>query len=663
MHANGLREMVATTPARRLAGGAVRRSNIRASLESGRTTGRSRTDRDGRGGPPRRQSRPLTLPVDLGILKPRLPMLLGGTAGLVLAVVVLGLAARAATGGEVYPNVRVYDVALGGLEEDDATRSLTERTGLLAAQPATLVFEGRTWTATPADLGVGYDVDGSVAAAMAVGREGGPIGGVLRGVGLGGGEVTVPLGVTFDHGRFDAFLDTVESEIAVAPVDANVAVSGTEVTLIPAQDGRGIERERLRGELLRQVGALLPVSLALEIVVRTPAISNEAAAAATAQVRQALVAPLVLTHGDESWELPVAEFGPLLRLVPTTVGGPGVGIALEEGGLRNRLAALVAAIDAEPADAAISDDGFHRRLTPAVTGRRVRIDELASAVQTAVATGQRAVVVPLDETHPGVTTAAVLDGYGVTDLLATGTSDFAGSDEKRVNNVLVATELMDGVLVPPKGEFSYNHAIGSIVAVPAFVPAGSSEGGIPGTSVGGGVCQISTSVFRAALNAGMPILEWWPHAFRMSYYEQGGWDAGFDASIAQPDVDPLNGSDFRFANPTDDWILVRAAIRDQTISVVELFGTPTGFDVTIEDIRYANEQPAGGWTEEIDPTLPPGSAILTQPARSGITVSFVRRVTDANGVEVSTDTFVSEYRPQGEVYRVSPDMAGGAFFS
>lgn len=263
---------------------------------------------------------------------------------------------------------------------------------------------------------------------------------------------------------------------------------------------------------------------------------------------------------------------------------------------------------------------------------------------------------------PAATTEEFLTDLGVTDLLATGTSDFAGSDPRRVTNIVVATDLVEGVMVPPHGSFSFNYSIGEINATPGFVAAGASENGIPGTAVGGGVCQVTTTIFRAALKAGMPIVEWWPHAYRNVYYEQGGWAPGFDASVQQPDDDPFNGSDLRFENPTANWLLIRSEITEETKLKIEIYGAPTGYKVELDDPIWDDFVWAAGYPtqESVDPTLPDGTVELVQPERDGVTMTVYRRVFDADGNQIIADSFVSTYDPQGPSYRVSEDMAGSA---
>jgi vancomycin resistance protein YoaR len=366
-----------------------------------------------------------------------------------------------------------------------------------------------------------------------------------------------------------------------------------------------------------------------------------------------------LTTGDQQWSQSVEDLIGQIRLTPPHDGQPAA-IALDPAAVQtvgNRLAGEINQGASEPG---IDESGEVARLIPAATGRTLRIDDFVSAINEAFFKGKHEVVIPVDESAPSTTTEEFLTDLGVTDLLATGTSDFAGSDPRRVTNIVVATDLVDGVMIPPGGSFSFNYSIGEINATPGFVAAGASENGIPGTAVGGGVCQVTTTVFRAALKAGMPITEWWPHAYRNIYYEQGGWAPGFDASVQQPDDDPFNGSDFRFDNPTDNWLLIRSEISDETKLKIEIFGASTGYTVELDDPIWDEFVSPWGYPtqESVDPSLPDGTVELIQGEMDGVTMTVLRRVYDAGGNEILSDSFVSIYEPHGPSYRVSEDMAG-----
>ena len=584
----------------------------------------------------------------------------GAIVALLLAPIVLLALLALTSRGEVLPRVRVADVPVGGLSAAEARDRVGARAAALAGQPLALSFGDRRWAPLPADLGVAYDVEASVAAAMAHGRETDRLAGLLRAARLARDPATIPLAVAFDRGRFEAYLDRLDAEIGTPPVDAAVSLTGTEVAVTPARDGRGVDRAAARQALAAQIARLQPGSIALAEQPKPAAVGTDQATAVKTTLDRAFAAPLALTLGDESWSISPAELAAAARVS----GGDGaqpLSAGLDGAALTALVDRIAAEVDAPTSDARVDDLGTHHRLVPAVRGRTLRRDELARAVQEAFAAGTHAVELPVAAAgpEPAVTTEALLSELGVVETVAAGDSDFAGSDPGRDSNVRLAAERVDGTLVPPGGVFSFNAAVGTLFDS-GFVPADATIEGIAGPAEAGGVCQVSTTVFRAALRAGLPMLEWWPHTYRSPFYEQGGWSPGFDASIVQVWQDPAAGSDFRFENPTDGWLLVRAAVADGSVLRVDLRGTDPGYVVTFDDPVWETGEGAPEAAVEVDPTLAPGETVEARPAADGVTVTVVRRVLDAAGNEVATDTFVSPYSPRSALLRVGPDQAEAA---
>jgi vancomycin resistance protein YoaR len=565
---------------------------------------------------------------------------------------------RLSVRGEVYPGVGISGVPLGGLTAIEARQRLGTRTAALEQTRVTLSYDGHTSTRSLAELGLTFDLDASVRGAIGYGRRDHVVSSLLRPLGVAAGPVEVPPAIRFDRPTFEQTLLDFAREIDLAPVDAAITFDAAAPRLTEGRDGRVFDASSAQRELLGQIETATAPTLTLTALPQSPAVRAADLAPLVPNLAQALTEPLIFADGDRRWSLAVADLAGLIRITPPHDGQPATA-TLDPAAVRALGERLAGDIDRGSVEASIDQSGDVPRLIAASPGKTVRIDDFVAAVQSAFATGQHEVAIPIDQTTPTSTTETFLTGLGITDRLATGTSDFAGSEPGRATNVVVAAKLVDGVMIPPHGTFSFNHAIGEINATPGFVPAGASENGIAGTAVGGGVCQVTTTVFRAALKAGLPITEWWPHAYRNIYYEQGGWAPGFDASVQQPDDDPFNGSDFVFANPTDHWLLVRADITDETKLSVELYGAPTGYRVEIGDPIDTDEVSAAGSPsqESVDPTLPAGTVDLVQPARDGMTTTVVRHVYDASGSEISTDSFVSNYEPQGPSYRVSPDMA------
>lgn len=591
------------------------------------------------------------------------PLRFGGIRLCVVLASVLALGlfsiGRLSVRGEVYPGLSISGLPLGGLTAAQARDKLAARAAALEQTKVALSYGGHTSTPTLAQMGISFDVDGSVRAAMGYGRSNHVLVSLLRPFGVATGPVNLPLAIRFDQTAFAQSLLDFAREIDLAPIDATIAFDGGTPSLTHERDGQLFDASTARVDLLKQVESSAAPRLPLTAHPRAPTVRAADLADLASRLRQALAQPLVFAGGDRRRSLAAADLVPLIRIIPPH-DGQAATATLDPAAVRDLGKRLTGAVDRPATEARIDQSGVVARLVSASPGMTVRLDDFIAAVEDAFAKGQHDVAIPIDEPAPGTTTEGFLAGLGITDLLATGTSDFAGSEPGRATNVAVAAKLVDGVMIPPHGSFSFNRAIGEINATPGFVPAGASENGIAGTAVGGGVCQVTTTVFRAVMKAGLPITEWWPHAYRNIYYEQGGWSPGFDASVQQPDNDPFGGSDFVFQNPTDHWLLVRTSIASATKLKVDLYGAPTGYRVKIDDPISGAYVSADGYPaqESVDPTLPAATVELVQPAREGMTVTVVRHVYDAAGNELSTDRFVSHYEPQGASYRVSPDMAG-----
>jgi vancomycin resistance protein YoaR len=251
-----------------------------------------------------------------------------------------------------------------------------------------------------------------------------------------------------------------------------------------------------------------------------------------------------------------------------------------------------------------------------------------------------------------------LDALGITTKLAVGDSAYYGSDAGRATNIVVGSNLLNGTLIPPHGEYSFNHSIGVITTDKGYVESAVIEGDRVGRDIGGGICQVSTTVFRAALYAGLQITEWWPHSYRLGFYEQDGWMPGMDASILQPDHDPFSGGDFKFINPSDSWMLVESYVQNERVYVI-IYGADLGYTIEISQPIVSepivNDSPA---IENVNYDLPPGTIQQTEWEVPGYTVWFSRTVYDRNGATVEYREFTSYFGSHPNVYQVSPDMVG-----
>ncbi len=574
-----------------------------------------------------------------------------------LLVLWLALSVFAAR-GEALPGVHVGAVPVGGMDRAEARAAVDLHYTHALAQPIQLVVDGRTWTPSAAELGFSIQPEEAIEQAMTYGRDREMVNGVLRAAGMPEEPIALPVAVSIDAEVFDAWLDRIESELGDAPVDAAVTIDGDRIDVIEAVSGYGIDRDALQREIAQQLVVSSGISVEITRSPREPAIPTEQAVSARASVERLVAEPLLLVAGDESWNLAPAT---VLSMIDVAADGNELFVRVDTGAVNATVDQVAGELDRSASDAAINDLDTHRKLVPSVEGRTVDREALGQAIHRALGSDEREIEIPFSIVVPSVTTESLMAEFGISDVIATGDSVYVGSGAGRAHNVELAARMIDGTLVEPGGEFSFNDAVGSLFTG-EYREAGSYIDGPNGQSLAGGVCQVSTTVFRAALMAGFPITEWWPHSYRSPFYELGGWDPGWDASIVQDGNLPGESTDFRFVNPTDSWLLIRSTVTTDDVLTVQIHGAPTGYDVwfdepAIETVAWATD----AVTISVDPELPPGTILPDQPRMDGLEVSVVRYVADADGEIVSVDTFVSTYGAYGAIRRVSPDMEAVAW--
>lgn len=316
------------------------------------------------------------------------------------------------------------------------------------------------------------------------------------------------------------------------------------------------------------------------------------------------------------------------------------------------LTSLSQSIDIEPEEASFTfADGKVTAFKPSRNGQRLDIGKteklLSEYIRSLtsydnVSDNTLTISLPVYEVLPKISTENS-NTYGIRELIGRGESHFANSIPSRIHNIALAASRVNGRLIPPHAVFSFNDAVGDISAATGFEPAYIIKGGKTVLGDGGGVCQVSTTFFRATLNAGLPIIERNAHAYRVGYYEQDS-PPGFDATIYAPTYD------LEVKNDTDNYILIQAETDTLNAHLVfNLYGTKDGRTVEISKLRVYAQTPPPEDLYQDDPTLPAGTIKQTDFKAWGAKVDFNYRV-QRNGEVLFEKTFFSNYRPWQAVF-------------
>lgn len=255
---------------------------------------------------------------------------------------------------------------------------------------------------------------------------------------------------------------------------------------------------------------------------------------------------------------------------------------------------------------------------------------------------QISIAIPIKSVKPEISNDQA-DNLGIKELIGEGASLFQHSAPERIYNVELAAERINGTLIKPGGEFSFDQAVGDISSLSGYKQAYIISNGKTVLGDGGGVCQVSTTVFRAALHSGLPITERHAHAYRVGYYEEDS-GPGIDATIYSPTVD------LKFRNDTGHYILLQTSVNPSTLKLtIDLYGTKDGRIAYVGTPIITSTTPAPPPLYQDDPNLPAGTLQQTDFAANGADVYFTYKVV-RNGQTLINQTYYSNYQPWQAVF-------------
>ncbi len=593
----------------------------------------------------------------LGVVLPRLTLFVA--IALLISAIAL-FAFRAAYADKVYPAVAVGDVPVGGMTVDQAVAAVESRAEQMEHTTVSFTYNGQTWTPTLSELGATVHVDESVDAAFALGRDDNAVARLGFTNQLLRGDQLVPLRTTVDRNVLHAWFQSVNADINDPAVDATIEVDGTNVRISPEHLGTIVDEEEATTLILQSLSSLEPIATELPTLIDQPNIFAADLEANKAQLAAALDGPILVGFGGQQWAIPASDLSSFLAVdVAWRDGSTAVDITLDKDRLSSYLHEnFSGVVNSEPIDAVVGWDdaqGGLYTIEASVDGYSLKANAFADAITQSFLADQAPVDIPVTVLKPAVDSNN-LAALNINSLIARGDSNFDGGAEDRDHNIYTGIELLNGELVAPGGTFSFNGAVGEITSEKGFVDAGVIEAETIGRDVGGGICQVSTTVFRAALLSGMPISEWYPHSLRLKGYERDGWTAGFDASILQSGSDPAYWADFKFVNDSDGYILVQAWT-EYPNAYVDIYGNDDGRTVDIQDPTYREPDWKYKDKEVVDPEKPAGYMQQTQWPTKPFEAIVNRTVTYADG-HVEEQGFYSPYQGSGNVWVVSPDMKG-----
>lgn len=594
-------------------------------------------------------SKPFKLPV---IYLPLTFFLIVG--GLLVSGIVAVVGYQQAYVERVYPGVMVADMAVGGLNRSEVAHMVEQRTAAYLARVITVQLGEETLSLTGEELGLQLDADLTAQQALAVGRSGETVNDLLRQFNLSQSAQPIEPIIGYDAGPTDQFLATLAEQFYQPPQDARLMIQADgQVSVRPSRWGRQLHVEATQARLEQAIffGQEQPLEVVTQQIM--PAVLELDLEPARQQALTLMENPLSLKYITEDgvirWELDSNSMRGLLNLVESVDAQQKThfSVALSEERVRAYLEQLAPAIASEPVDGTWDVDVETDKLIfteKSHAGRELDIEAAHEKIMAWADKPTKAVRLPIIRT-PATYSKANFTRLGLKEVVGEATSYFGGSSSGRFNNIALAASKFNGLIIPPGELFSFNHFLGEISADAGYDESLIISGNRTAVGVGGGVCQVSTTAFRAAFFGGFEIVERWAHGYRVSWYETNS-GPGLDATIYTPDVD------FKFRNDTDYHMLIQTET-DLDVGAItfRFFSTSSEREVEISDPIIQSEVAHGPPIYEPEPSMAPGTLYQVDWPKDGLEVS-VTRVVSASGQIIHDDVIVSRYAPWRAVYKV-----------
>ena len=541
---------------------------------------------------------------------------------------------------KIIPGVKIAGIDVGGMTFESAKKVLEENEKNISEE-LKLKFEDKEFPLKRNDIGLTYDWEDSVVRCFDVGRSGNFFIDTKDKIVTPFKGLSIPASYDYDDDSFGIKLSVIRREINLEPQNSKFYLEDGKLSISPSSNGRKLLEEDFHKDINLSFGSLDFSDKIMPVQIIEPEIIEKDVELFREAIEEIISEDLVINFEEKKWTLDSEK---ILNLIgfEKNEKEKRVKMILDKSAFRDLANGLAAEVNESPKGEVVSTDGnkvLEFRITK--EGKELDEEKFKEDLKSAIFDDRKSVSLVLKN----VDDFSDKEKYGILSLIGEGISHFAGSTAERIHNIILAAGNISGSLVPPGAVYSMNKSVGPIDYQHGFKSAFIIKGGRTVLGEGGGVCQTSTTLFRAILNSGLPIVSRYPHAYRVGYYEQD-MPVGFDAAIFQPSWD------FKFKNDTNAYVLIQAHSNLSENSLTfKIYGTPDGRSVEISEPVVTDQSPPPPPLYEDDPSLPKGVVRQVDYAAWGATATFTRTVRKEDTI-LFTDTFTSRYQPWRAVYKV-----------
>lgn len=505
--------------------------------------------------------------------------------GIVVILVSLSLAmsffANIAYSQKIYPKVQVAGIDIGGKTQDEAKEILLKRASdYINSKPSfKLTYEKQSWKGNLTSLGEEINVDKTIETAFRIGHEENFLVSAIRQIQGWFSPIKVDLNLSYNENDFKYFMKPIKAKLETPYQNDSYKFDGLNLMEISAKEGKGIDEDAIKGTLLNFANNWKSGTIKIDVRTTYPKVLRDNALEARAEAEKMVASGIILNNQRKEYPITRSRIASWVEFVEEQTDSAEIDpfdksvayhfklkAQLSNSLLEKYVNTLSEEINTLPENARLHFvNGKLRILSESRPGIILDEKSLVSALKEIVLVeGERAIELKVNVLSSEINEKN-LSKLGIKELLSTGVSDFSGSPNNRRHNIAVGASIFNGVIVKPEEEFSFTGTLGEVSAKTGYLPelVIKEDKTIP--EYGGGLCQVSTTAFRAAVLAGLPITERKPHSYRVKYYDWP-YGPGFDSTVYIPHPD------MRFINDTGHYILIQTYVSGNRL-YFEFYGT------------------------------------------------------------------------------------------
>ncbi|MFA6082380.1 MAG: VanW family protein [Patescibacteria group bacterium] len=547
----------------------------------------------------------------------------------------------------VFPNIYVASQDLSGLSLPDSGSKLEAQIQTVANATVKLEVNKQSLEIHAADVGLTYDAKTTAINTYAIGRRSSIFPSMSEALVQIFYPRTVDYVISYDAEKLAKLVSDFAAKVDQPEVNAGIKVDNGQVVETSGAKGYRLDQDMAIKQIVSRWKLGSSDQILLERLVVTPLYLAGHTDNAIAQAKKLRQAKIKLSDGTKTYSPSQSE---LDSWINSEMVHQQIQAGVNAEAVKAWLNKITSQINQDPTESRLTLQNSTVSITvPGQDGRQLDVAKtdanVVKAVQDFIQNNKSddTITIPavIIVTKPQVNESNI-SSLGIVDLIGSGTTSFSGSPQNRVHNITVGAAALNGILIKPGEEFSTLKNLGKIDGASGYLPELVIKENRTEPEFGGGLCQVSTTLFRASMNSGLKITDRRNHSYRVGYYEP---PVGMDATIYE------GSPDFKFVNDTASNILIQSHV-DGTKITFDIYGKKDGRTVqqTAPSV-YDVVQPPDPVYVNTD-TLPTGTTKQIEKAHAGSNASFTYTVLNADGSERNKQTFVSHYVPWQARYLV-----------